>query len=232
MAAQFTPKDLKDARNTAEGFFQAVMKGDLGTARSLLIMQEGESMNFEAMRDSSESFELGPAKQDGDVVVTIAVIRAKPGQDAPPALPMVLRQVDGAWKIDMGASVTRLMGMDPADMLKQLAEGIGTAMAQGIGALGQGLEAIGKGLSEAMGGGGEEAASVSSEPRGKARAVKKKAKKKAAKKKAAKKAVKKKAAKKAVKKKVTKKTAKKKVVKKKTMKKKAAKKKTVKKARR
>jgi len=214
MGAQFTPKDLQDARKTAEGFFQAVLKGDEAAANLLLIMREGESMNLSAMRDSTESFELGPAKQDGDVAVVVAVVHAKPGQDAPPALPMVLTMVNGAWKVDMGASVTRLMGMDPEQMLQQMAEGLGKAMAQG-------MEAMTQGLSAALGGGEAEAAPVRPAPR---KAAKKAVKKKAAKKKAVKKKVSKKKV--AKKKTTTKKVAKKKVVKKKVSKKKAAKKKS------
>lgn len=88
--AGITPKDLTDARNAALGFLQAVTKGDEAAAAALLIIQEGEKMDFKTMGESIEKFELGEAKADGPQVVVVAAIKGKPGQEGPPALPLDL----------------------------------------------------------------------------------------------------------------------------------------------
>ena len=146
--AGITPKDLTDARSAALGFLQAVTKGDEGAASALLIVQEGEKMDFKTMGESIETFELGEAKAEGAQVVVVAAVKAKPGQDGPPALPLVLLPVKGAWKVDMSASITRMMGVSPEEMMNQLAEGLGNALAQGMNAMAEGLS---QGMSAAFG---------------------------------------------------------------------------------
>ena len=156
------------------------MRGDEAAAKSFLILVEGESMDFESMHAFVEAFELGEAKADGAVVIVVATVRAKPGQDAPPPLPLVLNRVGDAWKIEMGASISRMLGgVDLGGMMQQMAQGLGEAMAKGMEGLGdamaQGLGTAEKGLSSS---GGIEAATdpALQNPKGKPRSAKKRTK--------------------------------------------------------
>lgn len=151
-ASKFTAEDLSGARKVAESFLQAAMRGDEAAARALLILTKGESMDFKSMHESIAGFKLGEARADGGVIVVVATVTAKPGQDAPPPLPLVLNRVGSGWKIDMGASITRMMGgVDLEGLMEQMAQGLGEAMAKGMEGLGdamaQGLGAVAQDLS-------------------------------------------------------------------------------------
>ncbi len=130
------------ARKAAEAFLNAVVAGDEGGARELLILGEGETLDFESMSASVGSFQLGEPQAEGDSIVVVAAITPRPGQDAPPALPLVMTRRAGPWKVDMGASMQKLMGgLDLQAIVEQMAkglgeamEGIGAAMAEGLGA--------------------------------------------------------------------------------------------------
>lgn len=126
------PRDLAAARDTAEAFLQAVKAADEARARALLLIREGESMDFKTMHESTASYELGPAQAEGDRVVVVAKIT---GVNAPPVLPIVLTRAGGAWKVDMGASMEKLVG----GSLNELVQTLGTAMAKGMDALAQGV---------------------------------------------------------------------------------------------
>jgi hypothetical protein len=151
--SSLTPADLAAARNTAEQFILAVQRGDEPAARSMLILVEGEKMDFKSMHESMTAYELGQPKADGEVAVVDAKITATtPGEGTPAQgeaapevkeLPLVLRRVDGAWKIDMGASITRLMGgIDLGQMMEQMAKGLGDVMAKGMEAVGEAFSAL------------------------------------------------------------------------------------------
>lgn len=137
-----TPADLAAARAVAVTFLEAVKRGDEAAARAVLIVRDGETVDFKTMHESTASYALGEATADGAQVVAIATITARPGTDAPPALPIVLSRGGAVWKIDMGASMSRLMGVDLNALMKEMAEGLGSAMAQGLGAIGEGLSAL------------------------------------------------------------------------------------------
>lgn len=136
-----TDADLAAARAAADAFLNAVVRGDEPAARALLILGAGESLDFKTMHESTAGFELGPAQAEGDRAVAVAVVRAHPGKSAPPALPLVLVRPSGAWKVDMAASITRLMGVDVGELMNQMAKGLGEAMSAGMEAMAQGLEA-------------------------------------------------------------------------------------------
>lgn len=179
-ASKFTAEDLSGARKVAESFLQAAMRGDEAGARALLILTEGESMDFKSMHESIAGFKLGEAKADGGAVVIVATVTAKPGQDAPPPLPLVLNRVGSGWKIDMGASITRMMGgVDLEGLMQQMAQGLGEAMAKGMEGLGdamaQGLGTVGSEVSSP----GERKSAIHAapkKPKGKPRPAKKQAK--------------------------------------------------------
>ena len=146
-ASDLTPQDLADAREAAEQLLQAVQRGDEAAARARLIPPgQGESMDFNSMHESTSSYELGEPQADGAVVVVEAkVYGAVPeGGGEPPlqTLPLVLRQADGAWKVDMGASIQRMLGFDLGDVMTQMVEGLGNAMAKGMEAVAEGFSAL------------------------------------------------------------------------------------------
>lgn len=136
-----TPADVQAARDTAHAFLSAVQKGDEPAARAIVIVGEGETMDFAAMHKSTKSFALAAPAAEGELVVVTATITSPPGESAPPSLPLVLTRAAGPWKVDMGASITRMLGFNLNDVVKGLAEGLGQAMQAGMGAMAQGLEA-------------------------------------------------------------------------------------------
>jgi|WetSurMetagenome_2_1015567.scaffolds.fasta_scaffold99359_2 hypothetical protein len=145
----FADKDLAGAREAAGSFLRAVVAGKEGAARELLILGEGESLDFKSMSSSIASFELGDAKAEADHVVVVAAIKPKAGQDAPPALPLVMARAGGPWKVDMGASIQKLMGgLDLQALMEKMAQGLGDAMAQGMEGLG---DALAQGMGAAAG---------------------------------------------------------------------------------
>ena len=61
-------------------------------------------------------------------------------------MPLILVQVDGLWKVDMNASIERMLGGDLMEGLKGAAEQMGRGLAEG-------LDKLMEGLGEAFGGG-------------------------------------------------------------------------------
>ena len=140
-----TAADLSAARAVAVRFLDAVKAGDEPAARALLHVRDGETIDFRTMHETTAAYTLGPAEADGAYVVAVATITAAPGREAPPSLPVVLSRPDGAWKVDMGASLNRLLGVDLEGIMKQMAEGLGAALSQGFDAMGQALAGLGTG---------------------------------------------------------------------------------------
>lgn len=136
------PQDLSDARHVAERFFQAVTGGDEAAARALLVLREGEKMDLASMKGSIATYDLGEAKAEGQQVVVVATVTAPAGQEAPPPVPLVIERVEGAWKIDMSASMNRMLGVNLEDLVKTMAEGLGDAMAKGFEAVAEGLSSL------------------------------------------------------------------------------------------
>lgn len=138
-------EDLSRAREAADRFLQAGQRGDEATAKALLITHEGESLDFKSMHGAALGYELGQAQADGELVVVEAKLRATPpgeSQAQEQSLPLVLRQVDGTWKVDMGASINRMLGVNVEEAMTQMAEGLGKAMAKGVEAIAEGLAAL------------------------------------------------------------------------------------------
>ncbi len=148
-ASELTPQDLAEAREAVERLLQAAQSGDEATARELLIMGEGEKMDFGQMHESTVNYELGEPQADGELAVVEAKISgpAPEGGGEPEVQPMpfTLRRVDGAWKVDMAATITRMMGgLNLAEAMTQMMEGLGTAMAKGMEAVTEGFNALGE----------------------------------------------------------------------------------------
>ena len=151
--SSLTPADVAAARNAAEQFLRAVERGQEAAAKAMLIIAEGEKLDFKEMHESTASFELGQAKAEGEQVIVEAKFIGPPPSEGTPTqgeggaatkeLPLVLRRVDGAWKVDMGASITRMLGgLDLGAMMEQMAKGLGDAMAKGMEAVGEAFSAL------------------------------------------------------------------------------------------
>lgn len=140
-SASVSPTDAARAHATALAFLEAVRRGDEPAARALLLVKEGESVDFQTMHESTETFTLGPPTIEGVQVVVTATVTPRPGKDVPPALPIVLTRSGAGWKIDMGASMNRLLGVDVEALVRGMAEGLGAAMSAGLAAIGEGLSA-------------------------------------------------------------------------------------------
>jgi len=144
-----TPEDLAAARETLEQLLQAVQRGDEAAVREMIIIGEGENMDFESMHNSTAAYELGEPEADGDVVVVTTDIHEKPEDDgtvsATVHMPFVLTKADGTWKVDMSATIQRMMGFDLGDAMTQMAEGLGNAMAKGMEAMAEGFSALSSG---------------------------------------------------------------------------------------
>jgi len=149
-AAGLTPQDLAAARDAADRFAQAIMQGDEAAARALLT-GDVEGWNFNSAREAAASYELGEPVAEGSQAIVEATLRgpAPPdGGEAPSqALPIVLTQVEGEWKVDFNASITRMLGgVNLEEAMTQLVEGMGEAM-KGVGeAMAQGMEAVAESL--------------------------------------------------------------------------------------
>ncbi len=146
--SDLTPADLSAAQEAAEKLLQAVQRGDEAAAKALLIPVEGQSMDFKSMHESTTAYELGEPYAEGQQVIVEAKVRGAAQGEAPAPeqdLPLVIKRVEGAWKIDMSASINRMLGVNLEDMVTKMAEGLGQA-------LGKGMEAMAEGLSTALSG--------------------------------------------------------------------------------
>jgi hypothetical protein len=142
-ASGVTAKDLSQACNTVERFLQAVQKDDEATAKAQLILREGESLDIKSMRETTLDYELGKPEVDGDQIIIEAKVRES-DQAEPTSRPLVLSRVEGTWKIDIGATVNRMLGVNLDETMTQMAEGLGEVM-EGVG------KAMAEGLSQAFG---------------------------------------------------------------------------------
>ena len=143
-----TPSDVADARRVADRFLDAVREGDEATAHSLLVICDDESVEMPGMsKEENAGYELGPGQVEGDqVIVKARLWRTPPGETEleEQEMPMVVRREEGDWKIDIGASITRMFGFDMGEAFTQIAEGLGEAISEGV-------EAMAKGLGETQG---------------------------------------------------------------------------------
>ncbi len=144
--------DLAGSREAAEQFLDALKRRDDAAARAMLVPEQAETTDLPSAEDEGErDFELGESRAEGaDAIVDAKLRMTAPGATEPEEipLPVVLRRQEGAWKIDWDASLGRMLGVN----VQEVAEGLGSAMAQGLEAVGEGLQAAFSGL------GGEAAA--------------------------------------------------------------------------
>jgi len=137
-----TPKDLAKARQVAVRFLDALKRGDEPAAKALLVAEDAGSVNFPSISDGAAEFSLGEPQADGALVIVEATLRGCPpgqSQAQDQALPLVLRQADGQWRVDTGASIKRMLGVDLEEAMTDLATGLGQAMADGMKSVIEGL---------------------------------------------------------------------------------------------
>jgi hypothetical protein len=142
--SNLTARQLADARETADRFLTAVSQGDEAAARSLLIADDSETVDFNSMADGSADFTLGEVHGEGDLAIVATTLKAvPPGQSeaVEQAIPMVLRQDGGQWKVDIGASMKRLLGFDLEEAMTEMAKGLGETMSKGMEAMAEGMKA-------------------------------------------------------------------------------------------
>jgi hypothetical protein len=87
-------------------------------------------------------------EEDGTFIVP--TVTAEDGEEVP--MDLVVVEEDGELRIDMNATMAREMGMDPEEMLEQMAEGMGQMMEGVADAMAQGFEAMGEAMGQAMSG--------------------------------------------------------------------------------
>jgi hypothetical protein len=95
---------------------------------------------------------FGEDEVDGEFVVIPTTLTVE-GMNQ--SMPFSMREEDGQWRLDMSATMERLMGFSPEEML----ESMGEAMAESMGAIGdamsEGMGAIGDAISESFDSTGE-----------------------------------------------------------------------------
>lgn len=147
--SDYSPGDVAEARRVADRFLDAVRQGNEATARSLLLTSDDESVELPGMSEEEKAgYELGPGQVEGELVVVEARLwRTPPGEteQEEQEMPLVVRREEGEWKVDIGASITRMFGFDMEEAFTQMAEGLGEALSEG-------MEAMAKGLGETLGG--------------------------------------------------------------------------------
>jgi hypothetical protein len=137
--------DSAAALAAARGFLEAVKQGHTDAAKAFLVPQDADSVDIQGIAGGGADYSLGPARADGDLVVVEATLRVEPpGEPSAEGqtLPLVLRPIDGEWKVDMTASISRMLGVDVGQAMTQMAEGIGQAVGEGLKSAFEGLSDI------------------------------------------------------------------------------------------
>ncbi|MBN2491213.1 MAG: hypothetical protein JXQ29_10245, partial [Planctomycetes bacterium] len=124
-------EELAEARQTAERFLGALQKGDEAAARELLGGEDDGSVSFPMAGKGDVEFELGEPQADGARAIVEAKLRSRPSEAAEPeeqVIPLVLERTGTEWRVNMGASIERMLGFDLEDCMTDLAEGFGKAV--------------------------------------------------------------------------------------------------------
>jgi hypothetical protein len=129
------------AIKTLESFLGASVRHDEAAMRACVTRQTLESGQMRNDAPEGFTFVMGEARMEGEIVL-IPVTLTAPGA-IEPAMQMecVMTLEDGAWKVDLGAALDRMMRGPMAEAM----EGMAAGMAQVV-------EGVGRALSEAFGG--------------------------------------------------------------------------------
>lgn len=143
----WTAEDLAAASRTVERFVAAARAEDEATLKELLIIPPGQTPDYKSMRDSLGKYSLSPPVSEAEQVIVQLTMTPQPdGQTSeagePPVIPLVLVRPENAWRIDMGASIDRLLGFSLDNAMDTLAQGIGQAMEKAFDAVAGGLQSL------------------------------------------------------------------------------------------
>lgn len=120
-----------DAITTVRTFIEASGRKDLEGMKQCLTTETLEKGEFHGDAPELERYEVKGAVPEGNgFIVAVELYPKSPPEGQPPMLvmPFVLIPEKGAFRIDMGASMNKMFGGDLDQLLKQLAEGMKTAM--------------------------------------------------------------------------------------------------------
>ena len=143
------------ARGAVARFLDACAREDESAARAVLTAGSQDGFNIHAGPTGDISARLGEEAEDGDFRLVPVTLGAD-GEEQ--EMPFLVREEEGEWRVDMSATMERVMGFDPEDLV----ESMGQAMAGGMEAMGEalagGFQAMGDAMSSAFSGGGDDEA--------------------------------------------------------------------------
>ena len=136
------PGDVpREAIQTLDTYLSAFLRHDEAAMRACVTRQALESGQMRNDAPEGFTFALGEPKMEGETVI-ISVALTPPGA-IEPAMQMecVMTLEDGAWKVDLGAALDRMMRGPMAEAMESMAAGMAQVM-----------EGVGQAMSEAFGG--------------------------------------------------------------------------------
>jgi hypothetical protein len=137
------------ALNALQKFLDAGQRRDESAMKACLSRRTLESGQFDNSGPEGVRFEFGEGCMEGEnALIPLKMIPIDGPADAPPVMemPCVMVQEDGQWKLDLPATMERMMGGGLGAAMEQVATVMTTAM-EGVG------RALAGGLGEMMGGG-------------------------------------------------------------------------------
>jgi hypothetical protein len=141
-----SPED-SGAREALKKFLDACARRDEETALECLAEESRDGFNIDAGPQGDTNAQFGEEERDGEFVVIPTKLTV---DGLNQEMPFSMKEEGGQWRLDMMATMERLMGFDPEEMV----ESMGQAMADGMESLGDalasGFESMGEAMGEAM----------------------------------------------------------------------------------
>jgi len=123
--------------DVAQNFWDAVIEGDIDTARKHATRGSADSISINDDQAGSGEFTLGEQSIDGDkATVSTSLVSQNDGAEMKMELETVLLQEDGAWKVDFDQTMMSMFGGAMGAMM----EGMGKAMQEGMEEMARGLQ--------------------------------------------------------------------------------------------
>jgi hypothetical protein len=132
-----------EALQVLQRFLDAGQRHDESAMKACLSRRTLESGQFDNSGPQGVRFEMGEGQMEGDgALIPLKLIPLDAPADAPPAMvmPCVMLNEDGQWKLDLPATMERMMGGGIEAAMEQAAtvistamEGVGQALAEGFG---------------------------------------------------------------------------------------------------
>lgn len=126
-------------KGVVAGFLVAVAARDEERAKAFLTEESRRGFSAKNAPVGDGAARIGEPQTEADATLVPTVLEAPEGTQE---MPFVLVEVDGAPRIDLDRTMTRLLGFSPEEMMREMG-----------GALAAGMEAVGEGIAEAMDGG-------------------------------------------------------------------------------